>query len=218
MAWREVDTVDLRMEFVTEADRGLATITELAAIYGISRKTAYKWLARYAQEGPTGLVDRSRRPHGHPLTTSREMSEALCAAHRRFPLWSPAKLRDWLARQPEGDACPSRTTAMSAAARRPVPGPRPPSGRAPRRDRRPPAAAANELWMTDFRTFSDRRSPPSYPLTLRDGFSRFVLRCTAWPESIATTRPCFERAFREYGLPERLRMDNGRPFASPGSA
>jgi transposase len=111
MAWREVDTVDLRMEFVTEADRGLATITELAAIYGISRKTAYKWLARYAQEGPTGLVDRSRRPHGHPLTTSREMSEALCAAHRRFPLWSPAKLRDWLARQPEGDACPSRTTA-----------------------------------------------------------------------------------------------------------
>jgi putative transposase len=56
-----------------------------------------------------------------------------------------------------------------------------------------------------------------YPLTLRDGFSRFVLRCDALPARTSeATRRRFARAFAEYGLPDRIRSDNGGPFASPG--
>ena len=63
MPWRETCPVEQRLEFVREYETELFTMTELAAQYGISRKTAYKWLAAYAASGALGLGDRSRRPH-----------------------------------------------------------------------------------------------------------------------------------------------------------
>jgi len=81
-----------------------------------------------------------------------------------------------------------------------------------------PITAANEVWTTDFKgefRTGDRRY--CYPLTLRDGFSRFVLRCDALLDrTYEVTRRRFEYAFRDYGLPDRIRSDNGGPFASPG--
>ncbi len=83
-----------------------------------------------------------------------------------------------------------------------------------------PATTVNELWTTDFKgQFRLRNRAYCHPLTLRDSRSRFVLRCDGLAtESYAATRPCFERAFRDYGLPDRIRSDNGRPFASMGLA
>ena len=97
----------------------------------------------------------------------------------------------------------------------------------PRRRRRPPIAAAstrapityaNEVWTTDFKgEFLTGDHRYCYPWTLRDGFSRFVLRCDALTaHTLAVTRPRMERAFAEYGLPDRLRSDNGPPFGGPG--
>ena len=76
----------------------------------------------------------------------------------------------------------------------------------------------NEVWTTDFKgEFRTGDGVYCYPLTLRDGFSRFVLRCDALlGRTDEATRRRFERAFAEYGLPERIRSDNGGPFASPG--
>jgi hypothetical protein len=56
-----------------------------------------------------------------------------------------------------------------------------------------------------------------YPLTITDRFSRMLLACDGF-ESIATssTRQGFEAVFREYGLPQAIRTDNGAPFASRG--
>jgi len=77
---------------------------------------------------------------------------------------------------------------------------------------------ANEVWTTDFKgEFRTGDRVYCYPFTLRDGFSRFVLRCDALAcHTEAVTRPCFARAFAEYGLPERIRSDNGPPFGGPG--
>jgi putative transposase len=222
MPWREQSPVDLRMQFIVELRTGLFTMTELCAQYGISRKTGYKWVARYEAEGPTGLHDGSRRPHGHPRTTTESVREALLAARRRFPDWSGAKLVQWLTRQQPTRAWPRRTTAYELLRRADRGGVRRPRRRAP--GRRPstlrPATAPNEIWTTDFKgEFLTGDGRYCHPLTVRDAFSRRVLRCDALlAETVPDTQRRFERAFREFGLPARIRSDNGRPFASTGLA
>ena len=79
MPWRETSPMEQRLEFVREYETGLFTMTELAAQYGISRKTGYKWLDHYEREGALGLRDRSRRPHHSPHATDPDAVEALLA-------------------------------------------------------------------------------------------------------------------------------------------
>ena len=220
MPWRETSPMEQRAAFVREYTTELFTITELAAQYGISRKTAYKWLDRYESDGLEGLRDRSRRPHNSPHVTDPELVTLLMALRRRRPRWGATKLltvASW--RQPDAD-WPSRSTVCTLLhdrglvqiRRRRVPAP--PSVR-------PPLAAMtrpNAVWTTDFKgEFRTGDGRYCYPLTLRDGCSRFVLRCDALVERTTdATRRRFARAFAAYGLPDRIRSDNGSPFASPG--
>ena len=53
-----------------------------------------------------------------------------------------------------------------------------------------------------------------YPLTVSDNYSRFLLGCKALEgPRYEPTRKCMESIFREYGLPDAIRSDNGIPFA-----
>ena len=65
-----------RLLLVQDYEEG-ASITELAAIYGISRKTIYKWLERHERQGVIGLADLSRRPHESPNRVSAEVEKAI---------------------------------------------------------------------------------------------------------------------------------------------
>ena len=212
--------MDERMKFVTEWWSGEYTMRELAAAYDVSRKTGYKWIARHAASGVGGLADQSRRPHGHPATTDRALVARLVATRRRFPHWSAAKLVTWLQQHEPQVAWPRRTTAYALLRDTGEPRKRRPRRRPPITRHLRPATQVNELWTTDFKgQFRLRDRAYCHPLTLRDSVSRFVLRCDGLrQESTVVTRPCFERAFREYGLPERIRSDNGRPFAGHGLA
>lgn len=80
------------------------------------------------------------------------------------------------------------------------------------------AEAPNDVWTTDFKgEFRTGDGCYCYPLTLPDAFSRFVLRCDGvLGRTTGATRHRLACAFAEYGLPARIRSDNGRPFASPG--
>jgi putative transposase len=218
MPWQELSPVNLRMQFVSEWHRGCWTMTELCADYQISRKTGYKWLDRYEASGPRGLHDQSRRPHHSPHATDLALIEALVRARQRHPRWGASKLLTVAARQDREAAWPSRSTVCDHLKAR---------GLVLPRRRHPPAPGAapvtaitgiNETWTTDFKGhFRTGDGVYCYPLTLRDGFSRFVLRCDALPgPTYAATRRCFERAFAAYGLPARIRSDNGGPFASTG--
>lgn len=69
MPCRELKPMEQRLELIREYARGLVTMTEFAAQYGVSQ-TAYKWLARYEALGRAGLDDRSRRPHSSPHATA----------------------------------------------------------------------------------------------------------------------------------------------------
>lgn len=76
--------------------------------------------------------------------------------------------------------------------------------------------APNDLWCADFKgQFKTGNGVYCYPLTVTDGYSRFLLGCQALPSTaVAGAKPVFTRLFHEYGLPQRIRTDNGVPFAT----
>jgi putative transposase len=219
MPWHGVSPVELRLEFARAYASGLFSMTELCDQYGISRKTGYLWFARYQADGRAGLHDRSRRPHHSPRATPEDIVTQLCDARRRHPTWSARKLIAVLRQHAPQITWPSRSTGCAllkahgfVRAKR-------------RRDRhRAPAAPLpaitrpNEVWTTDFKgEFRTGDGAYCYPLTVRDGFSRYVLRCDALPAKAGRgVRARFARAFADYGLPDRIRSDNGGPFAAPG--
>src|SRR5713226_4015203 len=219
MPWRETSPMEERLQFIREYATELFTMTELAAQYGISRRTGYKWLERYEAEGADGLRDRSRRPQHSPHATDPDLVETLVAQRRRHPRWGAKKLLAVTARRQPDAEWPSRSTVCSLLKQRGLVVPRPRRAKSSHAPAVPlaPITAANEVWTTDFKgEFRTGDRHYCYPLTLRDGFSRFVLRCDALLDrTYEVTRRRFERAFAEYGLPDRIRSDNGGPFASP---
>ena len=97
----------------------------------------------------------------------------------------------------------------------------------PRRQRRrvPPdpralvhCSAPAQSWSADFKgDVPLANGKRCYPLTLTDNHSRFILQCRALNTTTTdAVKPWFEWVFREYGLPETLRTDNGPPFACLG--
>ena len=219
MPWLETAPMDQRDRFITDHRHGLYSMTELCARYGISRKTGYKWLSRFDEEGRPGLRERSHAPHNCPHRIADEVAEALCAARRAHPSWGPAKLLDWLAlRRPELPR-PAVSTAGDLLERRGL--------IKPRRRRRPHqhpgvvpihAAEPNELWTIDFKgQFKTRDGVYCYPLTLADQHSRYLLACRGLRSTKGDqARGVLEWAFRTYGLPRAIRSDNGVPFATTG--
>lgn len=219
MPWPGVSPMDVRLEFTRAYASGAWTMTELCDQYAISRKTGYKWVGRFDADGRAGLAERSRRPHVSPSATDPAIVARLCEARRRHPTWSARKLIAVLRRDDPAVAWPARSTGCALLKAQGL-------VRTPRRRTRvraphtalKPMTRPNEVWTTDFKgEFRTGDGRYCYPLTLRDGFSRYVLRCAALPRKAGdVTRAQFERAFREYGLPERLRSDNGEPFAGTG--
>ena len=76
--------------------------------------------------------------------------------------------------------------------------------------------APNVIWTADYKgAFRLGNGQYCYPLTVQDGFGRYLLACRALTGTTTVEcRPVFERLFQEYGLPEILRIDNGVPFAT----
>ena len=111
MPWRSSSPMDLRTQFIADYLRGVFTISELSCEYQISRKTAYKWIDRYAAAGAIALVDRSRRPHHSPQATPPELIQALLSKRRRHPHWGAKKLLKLLSQDQPDSKWPARSTA-----------------------------------------------------------------------------------------------------------
>src|SRR5689334_11494905 len=217
MPWHEESPMSLRRQFVQDARRGTTSITELCAAYGISRKTGYKWLARYDTGGGPALADQSRRPHTSPRAAATDLIQRLLTTRRRHPSWGPRKVLRLVREQQPTAPWPARRILARYLQRAGLVVP-------PRRVRRPghagrpqaPLDAPNTVWTTDFKgQFRLGDGTLCYPLTIADGYSRFLLSCHALTSlQVVESRPVFIRAFQEYGLPIRIRSDNGVPFAT----
>ena len=217
MPWSEVTAMDERLQFVADARRGSEEMSELCRRYGVSRKTGYKWLARYDAEGAGAFRERSHRPHTCPHASAPDAVDALYELRRRHPTWGPKKLVAILAGRRPDLALPALSTAAALLKRGGLVTSRT-RRRTPGHPGRPtaPMDAPNAVWSADFKgEFKTRDGIYCYPLTVADGYSRYLLACRALPStSTAGARPVFERLFREHGLPARIRSDNGTPFAS----
>jgi transposase InsO family protein len=217
MPWQEVVTVELRQQFVHDALRRVVPVTELCAAYGISRKTGYKFLARYDTLGAAGLADQSRRPHRSPTALDPVLLQRLLEAHHRHPYWGPRKLLRLVGQRWPEAPWPVRSTVARCfqhlglvTTRRRVrrPGPAGPP--------RTPMDGPNAVWTTDYKgQFKLGDGHYCFPLTVADGYSRMLLACQALTSTrLVEARPVFERLFRTWGLPQRIRSDNGVPFAT----
>lgn len=219
MPWLETSPMGQRERLIEEHRVGLYTMTELCERYSISRKTGYKWLERFEEEGRKGLVDRSRAPHHCPHRISEGMAQLICEARRQHPSWGPGKLLDWLGPRYPGLEWPAVSTAGDLLARQ---------GLVKKRRRRRhylhpgvvPAVTTqpNEIWTADFKGhFRTRDGIWCYPLTILDLHSRYLLACQGLLSTKGCgVRPVFDRVFREHGLPQAIRTDNGVPFATTG--
>ena len=221
MPWPEMSPMEQRLQLVREYRSGLFTMTELAEQYGVSRKTGYKWVERYEAGALAALANRSRRPHTSPGATAPAVVEVLVALRRRYPRRGPKKLLTLAAKRHPTWVWPSCSTASALLKRAGLVRARRPR----RRLGRGPATLArvtgpNTTWTTDFKgEFRLGDGQYCYPLTLRDAWSRFVLRCDGLlAPTLAETQRRFARAFAAFGLPDRMRSDNGVPFAGPGLA
>ncbi|MGH8524550.1 MAG: IS481 family transposase [Gammaproteobacteria bacterium] len=217
MPWSQVSPMDQRTQFIADYLRQSLSVTELCEHYGISRKSGYKWIERYAREGPAGLAERSRRPHVCPTQTPEVIGQALIEARQRHPFWGAKKLLALLSRRHPDWAWPARSTVCDILDRHGLV--RKPRGR--RRVGHPgkpttAMSAPNRVWCADFKgQFKTRDGVYCYPLTVTDGYSRYLLGCQALSSTaVAEAKPVFVRLFREFGLPERIRTDNGVPFAT----
>jgi transposase InsO family protein len=206
-----------RLEFVEALARGHWSMTELCPRFGISRKTGYKWRARFEAEG-ADFAERSRRPQESPTRLDGELAALFLRTRLAHPTWGPHKLLAYLVRRhARRTAWPVASTVgallkreglVRARRRRPAPG----------HPGRPltPMDAPNAIWTIDFKgQFKLGGGAYCYPLTVVDGYSRYLLACQGLPSTAGLgARGVLERLFRTYGLPDRIRSDNGSPFAT----
>jgi transposase InsO family protein len=216
----ETCAVEERMRFVMAVEAQEQPFAAVCRRFGVSRKTGYKWIERYGAAGVAGLVDRSRAAWHHPNEVTNEIAECCLAVRQAHPSWGPLKVKAWLERRAPGTRWPAASTIGELFDREGL------TVKRRLRRRSPPSSApfgectgANDVWCMDFKGwFLTGDGTHCEPLTMEDAHSRYFLRCQALERTDTEhVWPVLEAAFREFGLPHRLRSDNGSPFASTGA-
>ena len=209
--------MDEKRLFIQDYIRGSFSMSELCTRYHVSRKTGYKWIERFEDSGQAGLVDRPRRPHRSPKATPDAQVEAILELRRRHPFWGAKKLVHVLQTRHPEVRWPARSTVCDLLKRHGMIESRR-RRRYPGHGGRPttPMTAPNEIWCADFKgEFKTGDGRYCYPLTVTDGYSRFLLACQGRASTAHDgARPVFRRLFQEYGVPQVIRTDNGVPFAT----
>lgn len=215
MPFREQSIMDQKIEFVRLAEAGGCSFRALCARFEISRPTGYKWLERARAEGPTGLTERSRRPHASPARTPAVLEDAVIAVRQAHPTWGGWKIHHALLADGLADV-PSPSTCTAILHRH---GWIEPDPAGPRALTRFAAAAPNDLWQLDFKGHIPLGAGRCHPLSVLDDHSRYLVGLVACvDERDATVRAALTARFRRYGLPWRMLTDNGPPWGSPNPA
>jgi transposase InsO family protein len=213
MPWREENLMSLRTEFVKTAEREDANISQLCHQFGISRKTGYKWLKRFREGGINALEDESRRPHHSPNKTPESIEELVNGSRKQFPAWGGRKIKTYLERRGY-DHVPAASTITEILRRRELINPE--ESEKHKAFQRFEMDKPNELWQMDFKGYFDLAEGGNcHPLTILDDHSRYLIGLKACPnETRETVQEHLTEIFDQYGLPDRMLMDNGPPWGN----
>lgn len=212
MPWEVKPVSEIRVAFIHEVRTLHSPVSLACRKFKISRKTGYKWLARYQEQPGLPLTDRSRRPKSSPRRTSAPLEQAVLDVRQRFH-WGPQKIHAFL--QAQGRQLPSARTVANILKRHgcivgdhPVPTP-------PLSFER---AQPHELWQCDHKGPLEIARQKVYTLSVLDDHSRFLIALQ--PCLDLTMRTAFNilwNAFGEFGLPESILSDNafGTGYTAP---
>jgi len=211
-----------RTEFCLLACKPESNMSDLCRRFKITRRTGYKWLARYCEQGISGLLDQSKRPHHSPNQTIPEIEKYILGLRKDDPEWGSKKLHklvcnDKFAGKYEYETVPCKTTITKILGRNGLID----SNRSKlckdfeRFERQYP----NELWQMDYKGwFRLLNRQQCHPLTITDDHSRFNICLEACKnQQEATVKNALITVFRKYGLPYMILTDNGGPWGAAGN-
>ena len=220
MPWKTVTPMEEIQRFVLLAQTDRFTLTDLCEQFRISRKTAYKYLERYATGGLKALAPRSHRPHRCPQCTDAAIEALILQERRLHRTWGPKKLQDLLEKNHGVESPPACSTIGEILRRHglSVPRRRRPGVYPARNEALTEPNQPNHVWTVDFKGwFLLGNGQRCDPLTVCDRYSHYVLAVRAQPDQQGTrTLRTFRALMRQAGLPEIIRVDHGSPFASLG--
>lgn len=218
MAWENYKVEQQRLQVVKAYTQSDASMVALCKQYGISRKTAYKWYQRYVEFGEEGLKDLSKAPHSPPRRYFSNQIDLAIDLKLKRRTWGPKKILAKLKELYPDESWPCPTRLYEIFKDHHLVTKRRFKGRVPATAPLGDLTACNDTWAVDLKGwFLTDDGHRCEPLTITDCFSRYLIRCSHLNKHSAEyVWPIFEEAFREYGLPQRIRSDNGPPFGSIG--
>jgi len=219
MTWRSTTVKEEREKFIKDVlEYNKGTFTEVCDSYSITPKTGYKWLNRYHLYGVEGLEDQSRAPKNHKNKIKQEVEDIVIQIKRKHRKLGPKKIRAILIRDYNIIKPPSESAIGNILKKNNLTKPKRVCRRVPGTSPLGECEEPNDVWMYDFKGwFLTGDGQKCEPLTMTDGHTRYALVC----EHLDRKRSCdvweiLEPVFKEYGLPKRIRSDNGPPFATTG--
>lgn len=212
MPWKVKPMSELRLALCHAVRTHGRSVTTVSAEFGVSRKTAYKWLGVFdhAEVAPlVALADRSRRPISSPWRTSAAVERAVLKIRLQYN-WGPRKIHAFLqqqaGRQSPRVELPSVRTVYSLLARNGMIGQRPVEATPPQRFERP---LPNQLWQLDFKSPVQVARQKLMPFSILDDCSRYLLAFEPCMDvTMASAWHILWRTFGQVGTPEQILCDN----------
>jgi transposase InsO family protein len=222
MPFTEQNIMDQRIEFCILASKAESNMSKLCFRFKITRRTGYKWLSRYLEEGLPGLIEMSRRPHFFPNQTPGPIDKYVVGLRENDPEWGAKKLRKIILNHKDQglypySMVPCRATITKILKRNGMV----PSNRSKQSEGfdRFEYAYPNELWQMDYKGyFRLLNKEICHPLTITDDHSRYNICLEACNnQQEITVKQALINVFRRYGLPNKILTDNGGPWGPAGN-
>lgn len=216
MPWLKTPIEVQKMRFISDWLSQEYSMTELCTRYQISRQSGYLLVKAYQEEGEAAFKEKSHCRLTHPNQTPTELVQIILETKQRYLNWGPLTIHSWLCANKPNHRWPAVSTVSDILKRHGL------VKKRYLRRRTPPhteplreCSAPNAVWSADYKgQFKMTNERYCYPLTVTDNYSRFLFCCDGFDRiHHKSAIKSFEKVFREYGLPDAIRTDNGYPFA-----